>query len=384
MKDDGTINEIQIGKNTIEDFANKIKNHTDPVLYPSINVETFGLGEIVEIEVSESDNKPVFAFEKAYMRVGKTNQKMSQAEVRELIKRYTLPDFDEQPIDTKRIKQVKFDQVLWDRFGKKSPHLAKKDGEISYGTYLCFVEKNIEFHNAIIKAARFKGTNPVEFIDEKEFDGPLLLMPEEIMAFIQRHINKQIVISGKAQHDEIWDYPLDSLREAIMNAIVHRDYNDSGNVQIRIFDDRIEIWSPGLLPKEINISEIYKRVRSVLRNKLIMRIFHEYGLIENWGTGFQRMLALCRKNGNPDPVFSYASGAFVVSFGKIKQNEGVNEGVNRLKIFISNNPGKRTNQMVNAGIAPQKTIERWVKKLKDDGSIEFIGSPKSGGYFITK
>ena len=392
MKDDGTINEIQVGKNTIEDFANKIKNNTDPILYPSINVETFGLGEIVEIEVSESDNKPVFAFERAYMRVGKTNQKMSQTEVRELIKRYTLPDFDEQPIDAKIAKQVKFDQSLWARFKKKAPNLAKKGEEISYGVYLCFVERNIEFHNAIIKAARFKGLKAVEFIDEKEFDGPLLLMPEEIMAFIQRHINKQIVISGKAQHDEIWDYPLDALREAIMNAIVHRDYNDSGNVQIRIFDDRIEIWSPGILPKEVDISEIYKRARSVLRNKLIMRIFHKYGLIENWGTGFQRMLELCRKNGNPDPVFSYASGAFVVSFKKIRQAEGVTEGVTegvaegvkKLKNYISNNPGKRTSQMVKAGIAPQKTIERWIKKLKEDGLVEFVGSPKSGGYFIRK
>ncbi len=64
MNDDGVASGIQVGKNTIEDFANKIKNNTDPILYPSINVKTFGLGEIVEIEVSESDNKPVFAFDR--------------------------------------------------------------------------------------------------------------------------------------------------------------------------------------------------------------------------------------------------------------------------------------------------------------------------------
>lgn len=73
MNDNGVASGIQVGKNTIEDFANKIKNHTDPILYPSINVKTFGLGEIIEIEVSESDNKPVFAFDRAYVRVGKTN-----------------------------------------------------------------------------------------------------------------------------------------------------------------------------------------------------------------------------------------------------------------------------------------------------------------------
>lgn len=150
---------MKIGKGVIEDFANKIKLNTDPVLYPSIDVKTFGLGEIVEIAIASSDNKPVFAFERAYTRVGKTTQKLSTTEVR-------------------------------------------------------------------------------------------------------------------------------ALREAVLNALVHRDYTDSGNAQIRIFDDRLEIWSPGLLPKAIDIDNVYKDGRSVPRNNLLMRIFHHVELIENWGTGF--------------------------------------------------------------------------------------------------
>jgi len=80
-------------------MANKVKINTDPILYPSINVKTFGPGEIVELEIPESDNKPVFAFEKAYVRVGKTNQKLSATEIRDQIKRYTLPDFDQRILD---------------------------------------------------------------------------------------------------------------------------------------------------------------------------------------------------------------------------------------------------------------------------------------------
>jgi len=273
---------MQIGKGVIEDFANKIKLNTDPVLYPSIDVKTFGLGEIVEITVMSSDNKPVFAFERAYVRVGKTTQKLSTTEIRGLIKKYTLADADEQKI-SKKFDINKFDRKLI----KKYPKYFKKP--IKNAVYWAFIEKNKLFHNAIIKAALFKGVTPVDFIDEQIFDGPLLSAPDAIMAFIRRHINKQIKISGKAKHDEIWDYPLGALREALMNAIVHRDYTDPGNIQIRIFDDRLEIWSPGLLPKAINIDNIYKNNRSVPRNKILMEIFHRVGLIENWGTGFYRM-----------------------------------------------------------------------------------------------
>jgi ATP-dependent DNA helicase RecG len=75
LNDDGQPLGKEFGKGVIEDIANKIKQNTDPILYPSINVETFGPGEIVEISVKESDNKPVFAFERAYTRVGKNNAK---------------------------------------------------------------------------------------------------------------------------------------------------------------------------------------------------------------------------------------------------------------------------------------------------------------------
>lgn len=89
---------MNIGKDTLEEMANKIKMHTDPILYPSINVKTFGPGEIVELEIPESDNKPVFAFEKAYVRVGKANQKLSATEIRDQVKRYTMPDFDQRTL----------------------------------------------------------------------------------------------------------------------------------------------------------------------------------------------------------------------------------------------------------------------------------------------
>jgi len=390
ITDKGLPSSLKMGKNTVEDFANKIKNNTDPTLYPSINIKTFGLGEIMEIEVSESDNKPVFAFDKSYVRVGRTNQKLSTSEIRNLIKSYTLPDLDEQSIDISRINRQELVE-----FFKEYEYVPLRKDSVSYGEYLCFASKNILFPNATIKVARFKGKVPVDFIDENCFDDFLLSAPEKIMSFIKRHINKQIIITGRAEHKEVWDYPLQALREAVTNAIVHRDYSDSGNIQIRIFDDRIEIWSPGLLPKEIKIAEIFKQARSIPRNRSIVSIFHKYNLIENWGTGFPRMLSLCKENKNPEPEFCVKLDAFVVIFKKSEganeglsegANEGLSEGANEgLKSFIAylkKNQGSNLSFVSRDLKIPKKTLERWASSLKKDRKIEFKGSKKKGGYFI--
>lgn len=325
LDDRGDSAGIQIGKGTIEDFVNKIKNNTDPVLYPSVNIKTFGLGEIVEVEVSESDNKPVFAFEKAYIRVGKTNQKMSQTEVRELIKKYALSDFDKMYLK-KDFRKVEFDEELIAKINKEyykikitSPiGFLKKIGLISKNKitnagYLCFVKKNTEICNAIVKAAKFRGQSVAKFLDEKEFDGNIIRNVNEAMNFIKRHINTEFVMSGKPKRDEVWDYPLLALREAVINSLIHRDYNDSGNIQIRIFDNSLEVWSPGFLPKEIDIKNILTENRSIPRNKKLVEIFHQIKLAENWGTGFQRIIEECEKNGNGIPEFS-ESGCFCGCF----------------------------------------------------------------------
>ena len=398
MNDDGVASGIQVGKNTIEDFANKTKNHTDPILYPSINVKTFGLGEIVEIEVSESDNKPVFAFDRAYVRVGKTNQKMSQTEVRELIKRYALSDFDKMYLE-KDFRKLEFDDKLIEKVNKEyygfkivsSIDFLKKIGliiknKISNAGYLCFIKNNIEIYNATLRAARFKGQSVVKFLDEKKFDGNIINTVGQAMDFIKRHISTEFVMTGKPKRDEIWDYPLLALREAVINALIHRDYNDSGNIQIRIFDNSLEIWSPGLLPKEIDTKSILTENRSIPRNKKLVEIFHKIGLVENWGTGFQRIIEECKKNGNKTPDFSEKTGAFVISFEKRKQNVpeklGEKLGERQRKIIeIMRSNGNITIPELSDNLNISTTaIENNIAKLKEAGYIKRIG-PDKGGYW---
>ena len=409
LDDQGNPTGLMIGKDSLEEMANKIKMHTDPVLYPSINVKTFGPGEIVELEIPESDNKPVFAFEKAYVRVGKVNQKLSATEIRDLINRYTLPDFDQRTLaqdfksldlDAEAIRSLnetafQFGKIPERRVLEKLMVLKRE--KLTNAGYLCFIRKNDLIPSAIIKGARFKGKKMVHFLDMKDFTGNLITAVGEVLDFIQRHISMGVDIGAKAARNEKWDYPLEALREAVVNAIVHRDYTDPGNIQIRIFDDRLEIWSPGLLPKELNIKNLLTENRSIPRNRALAKMFHDIGFIEGWGTGFQRMMDGCAMNGNPKPEFKEMAGAFVVKFlrrpaagGGI--NEGVNEGtsegisggasegINRLVEYIGENPGKRVVEIAAALNVPSKTIERWIKKLREQGKVTFSGSRKTGGY----
>lgn len=333
LDDNGKSTNLQVGKSSIEDFVNKLRNHTDPVLYPSINVITFGLGEIVSIQIPESDQKPVFAFDRAYIRVGKTNIKLTASEVRKMIKAYTLPDYDEAVLDKNREnieldtemiltlnkEYFKFKGLSIDQILKRLEVI--KENKLTNAGYLCFSKKIQYIPAASIKAARFKGNTMSTFIDMKNFDSNLISAVNDILEFINRHINMKVIINGEAHRKELWDYPIAALREAVINAVVHRDYSDPGNIQIRIFDDIIEVWSPGRLPKEIDISKLLTENRSIPRNRNLARIFYQVGLIENWGTGFHRMVETCRKNGNPQPLFEEKTGAFVITFKKRNEND---------------------------------------------------------------
>jgi ATP-dependent DNA helicase RecG len=410
LDDQGNPTDLKIGKDTLEEMANRIKMNTDPILYPSINVKTFGPGEIVELEIPESDNKPVFAFEKAYVRVGKANQKLSATEIRDLVKRYTLPDFDQrllsqkfdiQDLDSATIRRMNetvfhFGKIPERRILEKL--LVLKKGKLTNTGYLCFAKENDLIPSAVIKGARFKGKTMVRFLDMKDFKGNLIASVSEVLDFIQRHISMGVGIGAKAARKEKWDYPPEALREAVVNAIVHRDYTDPGNIQIRIFDDRLEIWSPGLLPKELNIRNLLSENRSIPRNRALAKIFHDIGFIEGWGTGFQRMVEACTANGNPKPELKEMTGAFVVKFARRPAGEGinegtseginegtnggVNEGINRLREFVRNQPGKRVSEISAALDIPSKTVERWVKKLREQGVIVFRGPRKTGGYHV--
>jgi len=164
---------------------------------------------------------------------------------------------------------------------------------------------------------RFKGIEALEFIDMKIFGGNIIDQREDAVEFIKEHIKLHAEVID-TKRVEKWEYPIEAIREAVTNAICHRDYRINSNVQIRIFDDRLEIWGCGPLPDPLTVEDLKIEHNSVLRNTLIGRCFFLIKYIEQWGTGTKRIIDSCLEHGLPEPIFKMITNNLVVIFKKYK------------------------------------------------------------------
>jgi predicted HTH transcriptional regulator len=137
-----------------------------------------------------------------------------------------------------------------------------------------------------VECARFKGTTTDVFIDQKSITTNIAIQAEEAYNFVLRHINRGATVEGVYTVSQ-WEYPVKAVREAIRNAIVHRDYSLAGkDVKVAIYDDMIEITSPGLLPPSIDFSAMNSR-QSDARNKVVAPVFLLFFIIDQWGNGLK-------------------------------------------------------------------------------------------------
>jgi ATP-dependent DNA helicase RecG len=142
------------------------------------------------------------------------------------------------------------------------------------------------FPYAKIECARFKGTTSHEFIDQKTITVNIMLQPEAAYEFVLRHINMGAVVKG-VYTESRWEYPVVAIREVIRNAVVHRDYSLAGkDIKVAVYDDMVEITSPGKLMPSIDFSQMEAR-QSDIRNRIIAPVFKKLGIIDQWGNGLK-------------------------------------------------------------------------------------------------
>ncbi|MBS7350132.1 MAG: hypothetical protein KIG95_08275, partial [Comamonas sp.] len=193
---------------------------------------------------------------------------------------------------------------------------------------------------------------------------------------------------------ERFPLPMAALREAILNAVVHKDYASGIPIQISVYADKLMVWNPGQLPDDWTLDKLMTKHASRPFNPDIASAFFRAGLIEAWGRGIERIIEACQQENYPTPQWQVEPGGLWVVFGlEIARqrddvgigggvNEGVNEGVKSLLILIEQHPGQRTPffaQQMNTSV---KNIERWLKTLREQALVEFRGAPKTGGYFV--
>jgi ATP-dependent DNA helicase RecG len=242
---------------------------------------------------------------------------------------YTLDQIDPEAI--RRFLELAKNRLPFAREDESIEILLQKlelirDGKITRGAILLFGKNpQASFTSAQIHMGRFR--DAITIIDDKLLKGNLFSQVDTAVQLFQQYMQVRYEFGEKPekneplsamQRTEIWDYPVKALREAVINALIHRDYFQTGaEIQIRVYDDRVVITNPGSLPDGMTVDELRQEGhRSLPRNTLLAQVFYYGELLEKWGTGTSRMITLCRNHGIPEPEFSAHPDWFSVTFAK--------------------------------------------------------------------
>jgi predicted HTH transcriptional regulator len=248
-------------------------------------------------------------------------------------------------------------------------------------------ERERYFPDAWIQAGRFAGRDKAKIVDGAEFRGLPVAAIDAAMAFIEKHSLHGAEI-GKVRRMERWSLPPVAVREAVINAVAHADYAQRGApIRVSIFDDRLEIENPGLLPFGLTVADLAHGI-SKLRNRVIGRVFHALGLIEQWGSGIQRMTAACREAGLQDPLFEEIATRFRTTIFTSQVNPPTLDVTDQAIVDrLSDGQGKLTSEIAAViGLTSRATRTR-LARLAGNGLVREVGSgpqdPKRR-YFLAK
>lgn len=300
VADDGLVKGVTIGKESLNDWLSQIKSATSPSIIPDIDAVTMGGKTVVTICINEYPVKPVNTKGKYYKRVATSNHQLTLSEITDLYMQSLQLSWDSyeaprQSLDALSVTKIEkfIDQVnQGGRFSlDNSPLLALEklkyvvNGRPTWASLLLFAGEALRHH---IHIGRFK--TPTMILDDRQITDTLFEAVDQAMKFIVSYISVAFTFDGSLQRKERFAYPLPALREALLNAVVHRDYANSSDIQIKIFDDRITIFSPGKLYGGLSIADLSTdHYQSRLRNKLIAEAFYLTKNIEKYGSGFIRI-----------------------------------------------------------------------------------------------
>jgi ATP-dependent DNA helicase RecG len=251
------------------------------------------------------------------------------------------------------------------------------------------------YPQARVRIGRFKHAT---ILDSHDFAGSLWDQLAQAMAKFRDLLQvrfeakvEELSLEG-LQRREVWEYPLEALREALLNAIMHRDYTVPADVQVRLEDDRLLCWSPGGLPVGIRLEQLREPEHpSIPRNPLIAQVFYYARFIERWGTGTTRILEWCRAQGLPEPMFEEYAGGFRATFSKdVYAPERLRSlGLDERQIQIIQ--AVRESGHVRLGDLKRslpelsdKTVQRELQKLVQRGLLRATGAKRGRRYELAQ
>ena len=407
---------------TMDAITNAISDSCEPRIRPDVTLQTVNDKTVIVVEILPGAMRPYYIksegmTEGTYMRVSGTTRPVEGYMLKELILEGQNRYFDSEPCRELQITDEDIQNLCktmketaikntWQNSEKAKIKDITKNTLLSWGI-LTEVQGEIFPTNAyalltgqlrmqpVIQCGLFKGKDRAYFADRKEFDGPIQNQVDAAYQYVLEKINMGMQIQGIYRQD-VYELPTDSVRELIANAVAHRSYLEPGNIQVAIFDDRLEVTSPGMLLNNVSIKKMMEGY-SKPRNPAIANAFAYMKIIEKWGTGIPRIFRECRDYGLPDPELIDFDGDFRVNMYRNtaidysprvndrvndKVNDRVNEIEEKILKFIDNDPAITITQLSMELELSRKTIAAKLKTLKEKKMIERVGSSRKGYWKI--
>lgn len=337
VRPDGQADGQQVSDQTLREIAEAAERFEPPAGLSVQRAKVKSGREVVVLAVDRPVDSGPFTYEgRPYERVSATTRRMPQARYEKLLldRAHGTRRWENAPAEGVELRHLDRDEVyriveaarstgrlvgpIGSRVADVLDRLAvRRDGQILQAAVVLFGKTFLpDYPQCELRMARFRGLDKTEFLDQRQVRGPAFKLLEEAELFCQRHFPLPgKIVPGKLQRVDIPLIPPDAMREILVNALIHRDYSIAGGaVFLAIYDDRVEVASTGTFPTGIRPEMLSREHPSVLRNPIIAEVFFRAGLIEKWGRGTNRVIAMCRAAGVRPPEFAESAGAATVTF----------------------------------------------------------------------
>ena len=335
---------------TMDAITNAISDACEPTIRPDVALQTVKDRTVIVVEIFPGTQRPYYIKSQGmadgtYVRVSSTTRHVEGYMLKELILEGQNRYFDSEICQNMTASDDEIEELCksmkeiavkntWQDSEKAQIKDVTRNTLISWGV-LKESEGKVYPTNAyalltgrmpqqpVIQCGVFKGTSRAHFVDRREFEGTIQEQMEAAYQYVLEKINMGMTITGMYRQD-VYELPIDSIRELIANAVAHRSYLEPGNIQVALFDDRLEVTSPGMLLNNVTIAKMMEGY-SKPRNPAIARAFAYMKIIEKWGTGIPRLFEACKEYGLPKPELVDFDGDFRVNmYRKVEKEVGDN------------------------------------------------------------
>ncbi len=375
--DDKTLNVIGMDTDniyqTVDAITNAISDACEPPIRPDVALQTVGDKTVIITEIFPGVQRPYYIKSQGmvngtYVRVSGTTRRVEGHMLKELILEGQNRYFDSEICQDISISDSDIENLCkslretavkntWQDSEKAQIKDVTKNTLISWGVlkeadgtvyptnaYALLTGRALQM--PVIQCGVFKGISRANFVDRREFEGSIQEQMNATYQYVLEKINMGMTIKGMYRQD-VYELPTESIRELIANAVAHRSYLEPGNIQVALFDDRLEVTSPGSLMNNVTVSKMLEGY-SKPRNPAISRAFAYMKIIEKWGTGIPRLFEACKEYGLPEPELIDFDGDFRVNVYR-KAAVGVGEIALQGAKQVSENPTQATQGATQAG-----------------------------------